>query len=128
MIRFPIRAAKNQIGIFLFSTAQICSQIWRPTTFSFTEEIGLLPAGEYRAWVTSFRFDAVNDLELVIFEVSGVAGVGGIAELPQLERGALAADTSDVGAGVIASIVAAAAAGVLALGGAAWYARKRLTT
>ena len=118
---------KNQIGIFLFSTAQICTQVIRPTTFSFTEEIGLLPAGEYRAWVTSYRFDAVNDLELVIFDVTAVAGVGGIAELPQLERAPLEANASDVNGGLVAGTVAAAAAGVLALGGAAWYAKRRFT-
>ena len=118
---------KNQIGIFVFSTAQICTLLLRPTTFSFTEEIGLLPAGEYRAWATSSRFDAVDDVEMVIFEVSGVAEVGGIAELPRLERTGLDANTSDVNAGVLASVAAAVTAGVLALGGAAWYAKRRLT-
>ena len=117
---------KTQIGIFVWEASQYCTLLLRPTTFSITEEIGLLPAGEYKVWTSSGKFDAVNDANLVNLEVSGVAGVGGITELPQLERQLLEANSSDVSAGVLAGIVAAAAAGVLALGGAAWYTRKRL--
>ena len=119
---------KTEIGIFVWEASQYCTLLLRPTTFSITEEIGLLPAGEYTVWTSSGKFDAVNDANLVNLEVSGVAGVGGITELPQLERQLLEANSSDVSAGVLAGIVAAAAAGVLALGGAAWYARKRLTS
>ena len=119
---------KTQIGIFVWEASQYCTLLLRPTTFSITEEIGLLPAGEYTVWTSSGKFDAVNDAHLVNLEVIGVAGVGGIAELPRLERQPLdAASSSGVSAGVVAGIVAAAAAGVLALGGAAWYGRKRLT-
>ena len=116
---------KNLIGINVFSTAEICSLLLRPTTFSLTEEIGLLPSGEYTVWVYSNQFDPVDDLELVTFGVSNLS-VGGITELPRLEQQPLVADSSDVRAGVLAGVVAAAAAGVLALGGAAWYTRKRL--
>ena len=120
---------KTTVGIYLWQTSQYCSLILRPTTFSVTEEIGLLPAGDYLVWTSSGTFDAVNDANIVTFQVSGVAGVGGIAELPQLERQPLgAASSSDVSGSVVAGIVAAAAVGVLALGGAAWYARKRLTS
>ena len=119
---------KDQIGIYLSSTAQVCDLLFRPSTFSFTEEIGLLPAGEYRAWSFSHQFDAVNNVELVTFEVSGDAEVGGIAELPQLERTGLEADSSDVHSGVLAGVVAAVAAGILALGGAAWFAWRRIPT
>ena len=118
---------KNQIGINVFSTAEICSLILRPTTFSLTEEIGLLPSGEYTVWVYSNQFDPVDDLELVTFGVSNLS-VGGITELPRLERAPLEANASDVNGGLVAGTVAAAVAGVLALGGAAWYARKRLTS
>ena len=51
--------------------------------------------------------------------------VGGIAELPELAGTALEVESSGVGAGVVGGVVAAVAAGAVALGGAAWYARRR---
>lgn len=51
--------------------------------------------------------------------------VGGIAELPAVAGTALEVESSGVGAGVVGGVVAAVAAGAVALGGAAWYARRR---
>ena len=52
--------------------------------------------------------------------------VGGIAELPDVAGLPLKAEgSSGPSAGVVAGVVAAVAAGALALGGAAWYARRR---
>ncbi len=52
--------------------------------------------------------------------------VGGIAELPDAAGTPLeATGTSSDNAGVVASVAAAAIAGVVALGGAAWYTRRR---
>ena len=52
--------------------------------------------------------------------------VGGIAELPEIAGTPLeAAGSSGSNTGLIAGIVAAIAAGSVALGGAAWYARRR---
>ena len=52
-------------------------------------------------------------------------GVGGIAELPEVAETRLEAASSGVSASVVANFVTAVAAGALALGGAAWYARRR---
>ncbi len=54
------------------------------------------------------------------------APVGGIAELPEVAGAPLeAAGSSGPSAGLLASVIAAMTAGGLALGGAAWYARRR---
>ena len=115
---------EDKIVIFLSEAAPVCSLILRPTTFSVTEEIGLLPPGVYDVAVISFNFDGLNDY--ATFTVAGVAEVGGIAELPQMDRALLEADSSDVSAGLVAGVAIAIAAGALALGGAAWYAKRRL--
>ncbi len=53
--------------------------------------------------------------------------VGGIAELPEVAVLPLkTADSSGPNAGVLGGITGALAAGAVALGGAAWYARRRL--
>ena len=58
--------------------------------------------------------------------VVAVAGVGGIAELPQVAGTPLAQpEASDSNVGVVAAIAAGVAAGAAALGGAAWYVRRR---
>ena len=55
-----------------------------------------------------------------------IVGVGGIAELPEVAGAPLeAADSSGPSAGLLAGIAALAGVGALALGGAAWYARRR---
>jgi len=55
-----------------------------------------------------------------------VGGVGGSAELPDVADAPLEMpDSSGPGAGVTAGIVGAVAAGAIAVGGAAWYARRR---
>jgi hypothetical protein len=55
-----------------------------------------------------------------------IPGVGGIAELPNVAETPLEAPgSSESNAGVLAGIVAAVAAGTVALSGAAWYGRKR---
>ena len=60
-----------------------------------------------------------------IFEAP--ASVGGIAELPEVAGTSLETDgSSGAGAGLLAGIVAAIAAGTVTLGGAAWYTRRRL--
>ena len=54
--------------------------------------------------------------------------VGGIAELPDVAGTPLEAEAGGPwgpSASVVAGVVAAIAAGALALGGAAWYARRR---
>ena len=53
-------------------------------------------------------------------------GVGGVAELPE-GAGAPLQETGSSGsnAGLIAGLIAAVVAGAVALGGAAWYARRR---
>ena len=61
------------------------------------------------------------------------ASVGGIAELPRLDGGQAdvagaplaAGESSGLSAGLLAGIVAGATAGAIALGGAAWYVRRR---
>ena len=53
-------------------------------------------------------------------------GVGGIAELPAVAGTALEAGSSDSNAGLIAAAAAATAAGALAVGSAAQYARRRI--
>ncbi len=126
----------NKISITMQQKGQICSFVILP--FSITEQIGTLPAGEYQVEACQIEgllipgvstctsgFGA-SEISEASIEVSFLA-VGGIAELPRLESEPLAADSSNVHAGVVAGILAAAAAGVLALGGAAWYARKRFT-
>ena len=58
--------------------------------------------------------------------IVGLGGVGGIAELPEAAGAPLEAGASSgPSAGVLAGIVAAAAMGAVALGGAAWYVRRR---
>ncbi|MCH8850884.1 MAG: hypothetical protein IIC89_08675 [Chloroflexi bacterium] len=53
-------------------------------------------------------------------------GVGGIAELPDVDSAALETPgTSSITTAEFARIAAAGAAAVIALGGAAWYARRR---
>ena len=52
--------------------------------------------------------------------------VGGIAELPEAASAALqAGDSSGRGMGILAGVAAAVMAGVVTLGVAAWYARRR---
>ena len=54
-------------------------------------------------------------------------GVGGIAELAEAAGTPLAApDSSGTSTSLIAGVLAAVAAGVVALGGAAWYTKRRL--
>ena len=54
------------------------------------------------------------------------AAVGGIAELPDMAGTPLdAPDSSGGNTGLLAAVIAAATAGALKIGGAAWYARKR---
>lgn len=53
-------------------------------------------------------------------------GVGGVAELPEAAGAPLQATGSSGGnAGLIAGLIAAVVAGAVALGGAAWYVRRR---
>ena len=53
--------------------------------------------------------------------------VGGIAELPQVAGTSLeAAQSSGTSASLLAGVIAAVSAAAIALGGAAWYARRRL--
>lgn len=57
----------------------------------------------------------------------GLGPVGGIAELPDAAEAPLEApDSSGGNAGLLAGLASAVAAGVLILGGAAWYVRRRL--
>ncbi len=59
---------------------------------------------------------------------TGVKPVGGIAELPEVAGTQLEeADSSGRDRGIVAAVVAAVTAGAIALGGAAWYARRRWT-
>ncbi|MCH8850576.1 MAG: hypothetical protein IIC89_07105 [Chloroflexi bacterium] len=59
-------------------------------------------------------------------DIISETSVGGIAELPDVDTASLeVADSSGPGAGAVVGVVAAVAAGALALGGAAWYARRR---
>lgn len=51
--------------------------------------------------------------------------VGGIVELADVDSTALEAGSSGSNVGLIAAVTAAATAGALALGGMAWYARRR---
>ena len=124
----------NDIYVTILHGPGHCSLVF--VSFNVTEQLGLLPAGTYQVliceitephWLNKFC-SAPESFELLetTLEVTFIA-VGGIAELPPLERAALEADSSEVSAGVLASIVAAVAAGILAVGGAAWHARRRLT-
>lgn len=59
--------------------------------------------------------------------LQGGGGVGGVAELPEAAGAPLqATGSSDGNAGLIAGLIAAVVAGAVALGGAAWYVRRRL--
>ena len=52
--------------------------------------------------------------------------IGGVAELPEVTGTPLeTTGSSGSSTGLLAGIVAAIAAGTVALGGAAWYARRR---
>ena len=56
----------------------------------------------------------------------GGGGVGGVAELPEVSGEPLAATGSSGGnAGLFAGLIAAVVVGAVALGGAAWYVRRR---
>lgn len=58
--------------------------------------------------------------------LQGGGGVGGVAELPEAAGAPLQATGSSGGnAGLIAGLIAAVVAGAVALGGAAWYVRRR---
>ena len=67
---------------------------------------------------------SVSDL----VEIFDLVPVGGITELPGVAEAPLE-DSGRPGAsvGLLAAVAAGAAAGVIALGGAAWYARRRYT-
>lgn len=68
-----------------------------------------------------------NGVSDVFVRDRGPGGVGGVAELPEVDAAPLeASGSSGPSAGVVAGIAAGAAAGAVALGGAAWYARRRL--
>jgi hypothetical protein len=63
------------------------------------------------------------------FEIAAPPSVGGIAELPDVAGAHVEASASDRSRiPVPAGVAAALAGGVVALGGAAWYARRRLLT
>lgn len=68
---------------------------------------------------------ALDDTDTATKEWTEV--VGGIAELPEVDGTPLeTAGSSGPSTTVLAGIVIAVAAGTIALGGAAWYARRRL--
>ena len=55
-----------------------------------------------------------------------VTAVGGVAELPEVAGAPLQATGSSGGnAGLLAGLIAVVVAGAVALGGAAWYVRRR---
>ncbi|MCH7718399.1 MAG: hypothetical protein IIB21_02915 [Chloroflexi bacterium] len=64
------------------------------------------------------------------------APVGGIAELPRLDGGQAdvagaplaAGEPSGLSGGLLAGSIAGATAGAIALGGAAWYIRRRVAS
>ena len=63
---------------------------------------------------------------LVSVRSFGVGGVGGIAELPEVAGTPLeTGGSSGSSAGVLAGAIAGAVTATLALGGAAWYARRQ---
>ena len=71
-----------------------------------------------------FYIGPVNDASIVVNPCP--VDVGGIAELPDVAGTALeTGDSSGSRAGLIGAVAAAALAGALVLGSAAWYARKR---
>ena len=62
----------------------------------------------------------------VFFCLPTIKAVGGIAELPDVDGTALETPASSGrNTGVLAGVIAAGVAGAVALGGAAWYARRR---
>lgn len=84
------------------------------------------------AWSHDDRFgDQLTKVAFDNFVVNSKGpscAVGGIAELPDVVRAPLQrGSSSGPGTGVLASIAAAVAVGGVVLGGAAWYARKRLS-
>ena len=59
-------------------------------------------------------------------QIPANANVGGVAELPEAAEAPLQATGSSSGnAGLIAGLIAAVVVGAVALGGAAWYVRRR---
>lgn len=103
-------------------------------SFSVTEEIGSLPAGSYQVIVTVYEPYAPFSCTLppcsatTTFAV-GPLPVGGIAQLPEVAGTSLeSGGSSGPRAGVLVGIAGALAAGVAALGGAAWYMRGRWVT
>ena len=63
---------------------------------------------------------------LIVKGIVGLEPVGGVAELPEAAGSPLeAGGSSGSSPGVLAGIAAALAAGAVALGGAAWWARRR---
>ena len=68
--------------------------------------------------------DATN-ARVLVYD-SPLTAVGGIAELPEVAGTPLdAPESSGLSAGILVGVAGAVAAGAVALGGAAWYARRR---
>ena len=89
---------------------------WAPTAQNVTD----LKAG--------LCYFNVHSIDLPGGEIRGNLAnlVGGVAELPEVAGAPLQATGSSGGnAGLIAGLIAAGVAGVVALGGAAWYVRRR---
>ena len=59
-------------------------------------------------------------------EITVVAGVGGVAELPDIDASPAKSTDASGNSTVLLAGIAAGAVSVLALGGAAWYARRRI--
>ena len=96
-----------------------CPEITDPKRFP----CNLTPATSVALWNPGETtiLATITDVDLVFEGLD----VGGIAELAEAAGSPLETpDASSTSAGLIAGVLAAVAAGVVALGGAAWYARK----
>ena len=105
---FPIPPAANPVASIFNWTPKAAQEGVVVVTFGATNSCGF-SAGECSVKITV-----------------GPKPVGGITELPEAAAAPLETAASPVaGENLFASVAGAIAAGTLALGGAAWYARRR---
>lgn len=114
----------------IYHTSTECGASCETPTGSPVWDSGLMIGGSYsytfsQAGVYKYQCGVHGALMRGQVTVVGASAVGGIASLPDVERAALdSRSRSGVGVGLLAG-AAAIAAGMIAVAGGAWYARRR---